>query len=183
MSIFFDERSEFFETTASESTRTNKSINLKLNQGELVALSASASVNSNAVDLFKFDLNPGELCTLRPKIIKHRSLRRFIFYFLFFYPPPFFCFCLSFFFFCFVPRFIAGISFDKMKIHFWIEQKSWNNGRLLKKKKFWGEDKKDKNFKSNVNENVRESKFSKRSKPMSTLSLYRDIISLRANFE
>lgn len=144
MSIFFDERSEFFETTASESARTNKSINLKLNQGELVALSASASVNSNAVDLFKFDLNPGELCTLRPKIIKHRSLRRFIFYFLFFYPPPFFCFCLSFLFFCFVPRFIAGISFDKMKIHFWIEQKSrrkwfmnsWNNGRLLKKKNF-----------------------------------------------
>lgn len=118
MSIFFDERSEFFETTASESARTNKSINLKLNQGELVALSASASVNSNAVDLFKFDLNPGELCTLRPKIIKHRFLRRFIFYFLFFYPPPFFCFCLSFLFFCFVPRFIAGISFDKMKTHF-----------------------------------------------------------------
>lgn len=90
MSIFFDERSEFFETTASESARTNKSINLKLNQGELVALSASASVNSNAVDLFKFDLNPGELCTLRPKIIKHRSLRRFIFYFLFFFFPTFF---------------------------------------------------------------------------------------------
>lgn len=61
---------------------------------------------------------------------------------------------------------------------------SWNNGRLLKKKS-WSEDKKEssKNFKSNVNENVRESKFSKRSKPMSTLSLYRDIISLRGNFE
>ena len=62
----------------------------QFDQGELVALSASASVNSNAVDLFKFDLNPGELCTLRPKIIKHRSLRRFIFYFLFFFFPTFF---------------------------------------------------------------------------------------------
>lgn len=139
MSIFFDERSEFFETTASESARTNKSINLKLNQGELVALSASASVNSNAVDLFKFDLNPGELCTLRPKIIKHRSLRRFIFYFLFFFSPPF---LLLFFF--FVLFFVLGISFDKIRKFglnrieksekMSLQMNSWNNGRLLEKK-------------------------------------------------
>lgn len=132
MSIFFDERSEFFETTASESARTNKSINLKLNQGELVALSASASVNSNAVDLFKFDLNPGELCTLRPKIIKHRSLRRFIFYFLFFFLPHlFFLFFLLFS--SFALFFVAdSISFDKMKIQF-----SEQNRKYLSADELW----------------------------------------------